>query len=176
MSGRRGVSSNDQVDSTSTACRDCHRPRVALIASRMRRLSSDCQGYMFGRSDRAACEQRSWLGRGCIRTRTRKPSKHVQRCISEDSTNGNLSGCRCRRVSRTRTSLFFTALLIPVDMANVHGERNVLVVGLVVLDVTMSRHFDVFAVPRRLGALRVPRTRMVPANSGGRNVGVGTSA
>ena len=54
---------------------------------------------------------------------------------------------------------------IDVDMANVHGERNVLVVGLVVLVLTIPRHFVVFAVPRRLGALRVPRTRMVPASS-----------
>ena len=40
-----------------------------------------------------------------------------------------------------------------------------MVVSLVVLVLTMSGDFVVFAVPRRLGALRVLRTRMVPADS-----------
>ena len=40
-----------------------------------------------------------------------------------------------------------------------------MMVGLVVLVLTMPKHFIVFAVTRRLGALRVPGTRMVPANS-----------
>ena len=40
-----------------------------------------------------------------------------------------------------------------------------MIAELVVLDVTMPKPFVVFAVPRRLGALRVPRMCMVPANS-----------
>ena len=165
MSENRGATSNNQAYSTSPACRNCHRPRVEPLANRMRWPSSDRRYFSIAYSEGTVCPLRCWLGRGCTRTQTRSPSKRVQYCISEDSTNGNLSGCRCRRVSRTRTSLFFTALLIPVDMANVHGERNVLVVGLAMPVLTMSRPFVVFAVPRRLGALRVPKPRMMPADS-----------
>ena len=40
-----------------------------------------------------------------------------------------------------------------------------MVVGLAMPVLTMPRPFVVFAVPRRPGTLRVPKPRMMPANS-----------
>ena len=161
----RGSGRNNQDNLTSTACRDCHRPRVALIASRMQWPSSDRRDCLIVHNDRATCQQRSWLGRGCTQTQTTSTSKRVQYRTLEDSTNGNVLQHRRSTLSRARLFLSFKAVLMGIDIANAHGGWNVLTRDLVVFVLTMPRHFVVFAVPRWLGALRVPRTRMVPANS-----------
>ena len=131
----------------------------------MRWPSSDRRDCLIVHSDRATCQQRSWLGRGCTQTQTTSTSKRVQYRTLEDSTNGNVLQRRRNILNRARLFLFFTAVLMGIDMATAQGGWNVMTIGLVMLVLTMHRPFVVFAVPRRLGALRVPRTRMVLASS-----------